>query len=168
MALQWLSDVEPHFVASTDGKPADLLPTVKRNFNAKAAWRKAGLSVRALNRMQSLAGVVNDEAAKMRADLDAYKAESEKEQLEVRRLLPSSLAPHSHRIRTSLSHTSSKTLQSPRRTNSLLQPRLPKLPSRTNLHDFLSNRLSLMSDLSPCFANVYITIIFWYITLWHT
>ncbi|KAF6744337.1 calcium/calmodulin-dependent protein kinase [Ephemerocybe angulata] len=79
---KWLADEEPHFVQSADGKPADLLPNVKRNFNAKAAWRKAGLSVRALNRMQTLAGHGNDAHAKMRADLDAYKAESEKENIE--------------------------------------------------------------------------------------
>lgn len=82
--IQWLASDEPHFVTANDGTPADLLPNVKRAFDAKGAWRKAGFSIRALNRMQTLAHAPGgEEAAKLRADLEGYKAESEKEQMEV-------------------------------------------------------------------------------------
>lgn len=78
---KWLADEQPHFVEQ-DGRPADLLPNVKRAFNAKAAWRKAAFGIRAMNRMASLAQA-NDEASIMRANVNKYKEESEKEDIEV-------------------------------------------------------------------------------------
>ncbi|EAU84121.2 CAMK/CAMK1 protein kinase [Coprinopsis cinerea okayama7 len=85
LAHKWLADKEPHFVANpADGTPADLLPNVKRAFNAKRAWKKAAYGIRAMNRMASLAsgGLTNPEAALMRENLDKYKAESEKEDIQ--------------------------------------------------------------------------------------
>ncbi|TEB26791.1 Pkinase-domain-containing protein [Coprinellus micaceus] len=80
---KWLASASPIFVTSSNGEPADLLPNVKRAFNAKAAWRKAGFSIRALNRMQTLAhGGISEEAAKLKADVEGYKAESERERME--------------------------------------------------------------------------------------
>jgi serine/threonine protein kinase len=78
---KWLADEQPHFVEQ-DGRPADLLPNVKRAFNAKAAWRKAAFGIRAMNRMASLAAA-SDEASIMRANVSKYKEESEKEDIEV-------------------------------------------------------------------------------------
>ncbi|KAJ2914577.1 hypothetical protein MD484_g5851, partial [Candolleomyces efflorescens] len=77
---KWLADDQPHFVEQ-DGRPADLLPNVKRAFNAKAAWRKAAFGIRAMNRMASLAAA-SDEVSIMRANVNKYKEESEKEDIE--------------------------------------------------------------------------------------
>ncbi|KAG5340406.1 Calcium/calmodulin-dependent protein kinase type I [Termitomyces sp. J132] len=80
---KWLADQEPHFVADPEsGKPADLLPHVKKAFNAKQLWRKAGFSIRAMTRMASLAGAHNPVYAKLREDVQQFKAESEKENME--------------------------------------------------------------------------------------
>ena len=84
LAHKWLADSKPHFVANPlDGTPADLLPNVKRAFDAKKLWRKAAFSIRAVNRMASLAAATeHTEASAMRANIDQYKAESEKEDIE--------------------------------------------------------------------------------------
>jgi len=89
-ALQhkWLADEQPHFVPDptrADGGPADLLPNVKRAFNAKKLWRKATSTIRAVNRMATLVHVdhhVDHHAVQMRERLTQYKEESEKENLE--------------------------------------------------------------------------------------
>lgn len=80
---RWLTDTAAHFVPSADGAPTDLLPHVKKAFNAKLLWRKAGFSIRAMNRMSTLAhSHHNAEHAKIRDDLHQYKEESAKEALE--------------------------------------------------------------------------------------
>lgn len=77
-----------------DGGPADLLPSVKRAFNAKKlcmlygprkktsfltfnVGRKATSTIKAINRMATLAHV-DPGAAQMREKLTQYKEESEK------------------------------------------------------------------------------------------
>lgn len=82
-ALQhgWLSDEKPHFVPRADGGPADLLPHVKKAFNAKQAWRKAAFSITAVKRMATLAST-QPSNAELRAELDKYKEESAKELME--------------------------------------------------------------------------------------
>jgi len=95
IALQhkWLADEQPHFVPDPDrldGGPADLLPNVKRAFNAKQLWRKAALSIKAVNRMASLAHHSEHDLhpehdsgkAQMRKDISKYKEESARENLE--------------------------------------------------------------------------------------
>jgi len=86
VALQhkWLADEEPHFVPDptrADGGPADLLPNVKKAFNAKKLWRKATSTIRAVNRMATLVHA-DGNAVQMREKLNQYKEESEKENLE--------------------------------------------------------------------------------------
>lgn len=83
---KWLADEQPHFVPdpeSPSGGPTDLLPHVKKAFNAKQLWRKAAFSIKALNRMQALAGShLNAEAQELSQNLAKYKEESEKEVME--------------------------------------------------------------------------------------
>ncbi|KAG6853399.1 hypothetical protein C0991_004732 [Blastosporella zonata] len=81
---KWLADEKPHFVADpSSGAPADLLPHVKKAFNAKQLWRKAGVSIRAMTRMATLAGAHhNTEYTKLREDVQQYKDESAKEEME--------------------------------------------------------------------------------------
>ena len=87
----------------TAGAPADLLPNLKKNFNAKKlcmffilfarlvflngtdiisffddVGRKAAFGIRAVNRMQTLAHVDHDSGAQMREDIFKYKEESAK------------------------------------------------------------------------------------------
>ncbi|KAJ3774335.1 kinase-like domain-containing protein [Lentinula raphanica] len=83
---KWLASATPHFVPdpeSPTGGPTDLLPHVKKAFNAKGLWRKAAFSIRALNRMTTLAGSgYHSEAQRLREDVASYKEESEKEKME--------------------------------------------------------------------------------------
>ncbi|KAF9447047.1 Pkinase-domain-containing protein [Macrolepiota fuliginosa MF-IS2] len=80
---KWLADEKPHFVQRADGGPADLLPHVKKAFNAKQAWRKAAFSITAVRRMATLANQQpHTTAQELRAELDKYKEESEKEVME--------------------------------------------------------------------------------------
>jgi len=78
---KWLADAEPHFVPRADGEPTDLLPNVKKAFNAKQLWRKAAFSIKAMNRMASLAHS-HPEAALIRENLYKYKEESAREVME--------------------------------------------------------------------------------------
>ncbi|KAJ7231299.1 kinase-like domain-containing protein [Mycena rebaudengoi] len=57
LAHKWLASTTPHFVPDPEGEPRDLLPHVKKAFNAKLTWRKAAFSIKALNRMTAMAGV---------------------------------------------------------------------------------------------------------------
>jgi serine/threonine protein kinase len=85
MVLQhkWLADERAHFVPGPTGSPADLLPHVKRAFNAKQLWRKAAFSIKAVNRMATLAHMEHDPGkVQMRADISKYKEESAKEVME--------------------------------------------------------------------------------------
>ncbi|KAF9559773.1 Pkinase-domain-containing protein [Agrocybe pediades] len=81
-ALQhkWLADEQPHFVpdpAREDGGPTDLLPNVKKAFNAKQLWRKATSTIKAVNRMALLAHA-DTGLNQMRDNLNKYKEESAK------------------------------------------------------------------------------------------
>ncbi|KAG6817017.1 hypothetical protein H0H87_000639 [Tephrocybe sp. NHM501043] len=80
---KWLADETPHFVTDSTGAPTDLLPHVKKAFNAKHLWRKAGFSIRAMNRMASMASTSQSAAAEqIRNNLEQYKEESAKEEME--------------------------------------------------------------------------------------
>ncbi|KAF8170137.1 calcium/calmodulin-dependent protein kinase [Pholiota molesta] len=82
---QWLADEKPHFVpdpSRADGGPADLLPNVKKAFNAKQLWRKATSTIKAVNRMTLLAHVEVSGHAKIREEVNKYKEESARENLE--------------------------------------------------------------------------------------
>ena len=91
-----MADAEPHFVPDptrTDGAPADLLPHVKKAFDAKQlcrchgrlgmemtetvvfVGRKATSTIKAVNRMASLAHADNH-MAQMRENVNMYKEES--------------------------------------------------------------------------------------------
>jgi len=81
---KWLADATPHFVPDpmTAG-PTDLLPHVKKAFNAKQLWRKAAFSIRAMNRMATLAANHHStDATRLRDDLQQYKEESAREIME--------------------------------------------------------------------------------------
>ncbi|KAG7095556.1 hypothetical protein E1B28_006294 [Marasmius oreades] len=81
---KWLADSEPHYVPSSNGEPTDLLPHVKKAFNARQLWRKAAFGIRALNRMSALAGVGPDaqKLKELKGELSRFKEESEKEVME--------------------------------------------------------------------------------------
>jgi len=88
-ALQhkWLASSTPHFVpdpSSPSGGPTDLLPHVKKAFDAKKTWRKAAFSIRALNRMTTLASLhpLGKEAQELSDNVNRYKEESAKEVME--------------------------------------------------------------------------------------
>ncbi|KAJ7765987.1 hypothetical protein B0H14DRAFT_2970103, partial [Mycena olivaceomarginata] len=53
---KWLASNTPHFVSTPSGGPTDLLPHVKKAFNAKLTWKKAAFSIKALHRMTALGG----------------------------------------------------------------------------------------------------------------
>lgn len=52
---KWLADTSPHFVQNGEGMPADLLPHIKRQFDAKKTWKKAVFSITAVKRMTASA-----------------------------------------------------------------------------------------------------------------
>ncbi|KAJ7057250.1 Pkinase-domain-containing protein [Mycena amicta] len=80
----WLASSTPHFVSSPTGGPTDLLPHVKKAFDAKRTWKKAAFSIRALSRMTLLAGThpLGKEAQELSENVRQYKEESEKEVME--------------------------------------------------------------------------------------
>jgi calcium/calmodulin-dependent protein kinase I len=78
---KWLSSESPHFVAEANGAPADLLPHVKKAFNARKLWRKATTGIKAMNRMTALAashGIIS-EASAIKNDIDQMKLDSDQE-----------------------------------------------------------------------------------------
>ncbi|KAG6907108.1 hypothetical protein DXG01_010484 [Tephrocybe rancida] len=79
---KWLADDTPHFVTDESGAPTDLLPYVKKAFDAKQLWRKAGFSIRAMTRMATLASSHNPDASKLREEVQQFKEESAKEEME--------------------------------------------------------------------------------------
>ncbi|KIL68396.1 hypothetical protein M378DRAFT_71318 [Amanita muscaria Koide BX008] len=82
---KWLADEGPHFVADSQGEPTDLLPHVKKAFNAKKLWKKAGNSIKAMNRLATLANSSHahvNEHARLRENISKYKEESEREIIE--------------------------------------------------------------------------------------
>ncbi|KAI5998914.1 kinase-like domain-containing protein [Pisolithus orientalis] len=82
-ALQhsWLTAEVPHCVEK-DGQPANLLPQVRKAFNARRTFRKAVFSMMAMRRMSTLAAHISPEHQKFNEDLFKFKQESEKEVLE--------------------------------------------------------------------------------------
>lgn len=112
-ALQhpWLASDKPHFVPdpeSPSGRPTDLLPNIQKAFDAKktctsrsahvrltfADWlpcvavRKAVFSMIATKRLSTLAGF-SPNAQALGANIQQFKEESEKEQVDEVRVLPS-------------------------------------------------------------------------------
>ncbi|KAJ7828676.1 Pkinase-domain-containing protein [Mycena olivaceomarginata] len=85
---QWLASTTPHFVpdrSSPGGGPTDLLPSVKKAFNAKLTWKKAALSIQAMHRMSALAGdgqQLGEDAAELSENVRQYKEESAQEVME--------------------------------------------------------------------------------------
>ncbi|KAI9567726.1 Pkinase-domain-containing protein [Boletus coccyginus] len=78
----WLTAEVPHCVEGADGEPADLLPHVKKAFNARRTFRKAVLSMMAMKRMSMLAHHLTPEQHQLNEDVYQFKQESEKESLE--------------------------------------------------------------------------------------
>lgn len=77
---KWLASEEPHFVPdpNKDGQPADLLPHVKRAFDARKTFRKAVLGMMAMKRMSTLANHhLTPEHRALEQDVFKYKEESE-------------------------------------------------------------------------------------------
>ncbi|KAF8185838.1 Pkinase-domain-containing protein [Mycena galopus ATCC 62051] len=83
----WLASATP-FVPdplNPSGGPADLLPHVKKAFNAKLTWKKAGFGIRALHRMSALVNSgdrLSKEAAELSANVQRFKEESAQEVME--------------------------------------------------------------------------------------
>lgn len=99
----WLTAEVPHFVEAADGTPTDLLPHVRKAFNARRtcmfrslfvretctvliaplhAVRKAVFSMMAMKRMSMMAQHLTPEQHQLNEDVYKYKQESEKESLE--------------------------------------------------------------------------------------
>jgi calcium/calmodulin-dependent protein kinase I len=98
-SLQWLADSHPHFVPdpeSPSGGPTDLLPYVKKAFDARGLCacriarpfhsfdrrfigRKAAFSIKALNRMATLANShLSEDAKQLSNNVRLYQEESAK------------------------------------------------------------------------------------------
>ncbi|KZP21322.1 Pkinase-domain-containing protein [Athelia psychrophila] len=81
-ALQhkWLASDEPHFVSDENtGKPTDLLPHVKKAFDAKKTFRKAVIGMMAMRRMSTLASShLSPEQRELNDKVFKMKEESEK------------------------------------------------------------------------------------------
>ncbi|KAI0752543.1 Pkinase-domain-containing protein [Daedaleopsis nitida] len=85
-ALQhpWLASDKPHFVPdpeSPSGRPTNLLPNIKKAFDAKKTFRKAVFSMIATKRLSTLAGF-SPGAQTLSANIAQFKEESEKEQVD--------------------------------------------------------------------------------------
>ena len=99
----WLTAEVPHFVEAANGEPTDLLPHVRKAFNARRtctfrfrfvplecilitaparAVRKAVFSMMAMKRMSILAHHLTPEHRQLNEDVFQFKQESEKESLE--------------------------------------------------------------------------------------
>jgi len=85
---EWLTSEVPHFVENETGEPRDLLPHVRKAFDARRTFRKAVLGMMAMKRMTTLAhpthvnSMLSPEARKLGEDLHQFKEESAKEVLE--------------------------------------------------------------------------------------
>ncbi|KAI0767658.1 Pkinase-domain-containing protein [Fomes fomentarius] len=85
-ALQhkWLASEQPHFVPdpeSASGRPTNLLPNIRKAFDAKKTFRKAVFSMIATKRLSTLVGT-STSAQAFGANIAQFKAESEKEQVD--------------------------------------------------------------------------------------
>lgn len=82
LQLPWITAEVPHYVEK-DGQPADLLPHVRKAFDARKTFRKAVFSMMAMKRMSTLAAAhLSPEHRQFNEDLFNFKQESEKEVLE--------------------------------------------------------------------------------------
>lgn len=97
LAHRWLASEEPHFVPDSMGAPTDLLPNVRKGFDAKKTFRKAVLGVMAGKRFS--VGATPDRHAhmspthrKLAKDVEDYKEGSEQEKID------ETLAVHRHEI----------------------------------------------------------------------
>ncbi|KAJ7662195.1 Pkinase-domain-containing protein [Mycena polygramma] len=85
---KWLASATPHFVpdpSSPSGGPTDLLPYVKKAFDAKKTWKKAAISIKAMNRMTLLANATHPlgkDAQELSENVRQYKEESAQEVME--------------------------------------------------------------------------------------
>ncbi|KZV98966.1 Pkinase-domain-containing protein [Exidia glandulosa HHB12029] len=78
----WLASSEPHFVAdptSPTGGPKDLLPNIKESFNARKTFRKAVLSMMAMNRLSHHALSPRSQFA---LNVDEYRKAAEDENVD--------------------------------------------------------------------------------------
>ncbi|KAI5452451.1 Calcium/calmodulin-dependent protein kinase type I [Naganishia albida] len=79
----WLKDVEEHYVATPQGSATDLLPQVKKAFDARKTFRKAVLGMMAMHRLQDTLGqsasakAEQEEKIKLRGEVEQYKREAE-------------------------------------------------------------------------------------------
>ncbi|KAF8510171.1 Pkinase-domain-containing protein [Gautieria morchelliformis] len=83
---KWLASEQPHFVPdpeSPSGGPTDLLPTIRKGFNARKTFRKAVLSMVAMKRLSGHAfpAVVSQLAN----DITQYKQDAEEENIDEER-----------------------------------------------------------------------------------
>ncbi|KAF7972729.1 hypothetical protein HWV62_41555 [Athelia sp. TMB] len=86
-ALQhkWLASEKPHFVPDPEkeGRPTDLLPHVKKAFDAKRTFRKAVIGMMAMRRMSTLASShLTPEQRELNDKVFKMKEESAKEDME--------------------------------------------------------------------------------------
>lgn len=79
---EWLTSEVPHFVENETGEPRNLLPHVRKAFDARRTFRKAVLGMMAMKRMTTLAHHLSPEAQRLGEDVYQFKQESEKEVLE--------------------------------------------------------------------------------------
>eukprot|EP00919_Chromeraceae_sp_WS-2016_P030652 GHVR01072659.1.p1 GENE.GHVR01072659.1~~GHVR01072659.1.p1 ORF type:complete len:221 (-),score=38.51 GHVR01072659.1:172-834(-) len=84
LAHPWLTAEQPHFVESEagSGQPRDLLPHVRKAFDARKTFRKAVLGMMAMKRMSTMRHHLSPEAQQLNEDVYQFKQESEKEVLE--------------------------------------------------------------------------------------
>ncbi|KAI0279564.1 Pkinase-domain-containing protein [Russula aff. rugulosa BPL654] len=83
---RWLADEKPHYVpdpGSATGGPTDLLPHIQKRLDARARFRRAVWGITAMKRMSMLASLAHADAGagELQANLDKYKEESEKENI---------------------------------------------------------------------------------------
>jgi calcium/calmodulin-dependent protein kinase I len=101
---RWLADEKPHYVpdpGSLTGDPTNLLPHIQKRLDARTrcecpvllfliipplmrylrAVRRAVWGITAMKRMSTLAALANSHAGELQANIDKYKEESEKENI---------------------------------------------------------------------------------------
>ena len=76
---RWLASPEPHGVQDAAGNMANLLPQMKKAFDARKTFRKAVFSMMAMKRMSTMA--LSPRAHALGKDIEQYKEESEKVRL---------------------------------------------------------------------------------------
>lgn len=87
LAHRWLASDEPHFVPDSMGAPTDLLPNVRKGFDARKTFRKAVLSVVAGRRFSAAASHdrhahMSPSQRKLAKDVEDFKEGSELEKID--------------------------------------------------------------------------------------